>query len=216
MRPPLWQPAEALSRLEQTVLRRIRRAKLFVFLRLQRHTICDEAFQEELATLYADRPKGHPPVPPALLALATILQAYTGVGDAEAVEATVMDRRWRGRASKRRWTAIGTTRRHERGRWGRCSPPWRRWKRTWPRSPRVPLRRPHRRAWPWPSRWCSRTWRHGPLARWPCAAAWRPSGALAWRILTCATGARAAPSAWTGTSGTCCATWTAACFVPGA
>ena len=94
MRPPLWQPAEALSRLEQTVLRRIRRAKLFVFLRLQRHTICDEAFQEELATLYADRPKGHPPVPPALLALATILQAYTGVGDAEAVEATVMDRRW--------------------------------------------------------------------------------------------------------------------------
>src|SRR5436305_1377598 len=94
MRPPLWQPAEALSRLEQTVLRRIRRAKLFVFLRRHRHTICDEAFQEELATLYADRPKGHPPVPPALLTLATILQAYTGVGDAEAVEATVMDRRW--------------------------------------------------------------------------------------------------------------------------
>src|SRR5919205_3661902 len=94
MRPPLWQPAEALSRLEQTVLRRIRRAKLFVFLRLHRHVIFDVAFQEELATLYEDRPKGQPPVPPALLALATILQAYTRVGDAEAVEATVMDRRW--------------------------------------------------------------------------------------------------------------------------
>ena len=94
MRPPLWQPAEALSSLEHTVLRRIRRAKLFVFLRLHRHVIFDAAFQEELATLYAERPKGQPPVPPALLALVTILQAYTGVGDAEAVEATVMDRRW--------------------------------------------------------------------------------------------------------------------------
>ena len=94
MRPPLWQPAAALSSLEQAVLRRIRRAKLFVFLRLHRHTLFDAAFQEELATLYDDRPKGHPPVPPALLALVTILQAYTGAGDAEAVEAAVMDRRW--------------------------------------------------------------------------------------------------------------------------
>lgn len=78
MRPPLWQPTEALSSREQTVLRRIRRAKLFVFLRLHRHVILDAAFQEELATLYEERPKGHPPVPPALLALVTILQAYTG------------------------------------------------------------------------------------------------------------------------------------------
>jgi len=94
MRPALWHPAEALSPLEQSVLRRIRRAKLFVFLRLHRHLIFDAVFQEELATLYDDRPKGQPPVPPALLALVTLLQAYTGVGDAEAVEAAVMDRRW--------------------------------------------------------------------------------------------------------------------------
>jgi IS5 family transposase len=33
-------------------------------------------------------------VPPAQLALATILQAYTGVSDDEAIEAMVMDRRW--------------------------------------------------------------------------------------------------------------------------
>jgi transposase len=33
-------------------------------------------------------------VPPAQLALATILQAYTGVSDDEVIEATVMDRRW--------------------------------------------------------------------------------------------------------------------------
>jgi transposase len=31
---------------------------------------------------------------PALLALATILQAYTGVSDDEVIEAAVMDRRW--------------------------------------------------------------------------------------------------------------------------
>ena len=32
--------------------------------------------------------------PAAQLALATILQAYTGVSDDEAIEATTMDRRW--------------------------------------------------------------------------------------------------------------------------
>jgi transposase len=41
-----------------------------------------------------DSPKGQPPVPPAQLALATILQAYTGVSDDEVIEAAVMDRRW--------------------------------------------------------------------------------------------------------------------------
>ncbi len=94
MRPLPWQPPEDLSPTEQAILRRIRRAKLFVFLRTQRHQVFDTAFQEELATLYEERAKGHPPIPPALLALVTILQAYTGASDAEAVEAAVMDRRW--------------------------------------------------------------------------------------------------------------------------
>ena len=94
MRPALWQPSVALSVAEQQVVRRVRRAKLFVFLREQRHTIFDAPFQEELATMYADLARGHPPVSPALLGLATILQAYTGVSDEEAVEACVMDRRW--------------------------------------------------------------------------------------------------------------------------
>src|SRR6266536_4312628 len=35
-----------------------------------------------------------PPVAPAQLALATILQAYTGASDGEVIEACVMDRRW--------------------------------------------------------------------------------------------------------------------------
>jgi transposase len=94
MRPVLWQPPVDLSPAEAQIVRRVRRAKLFVFLRQQRHRIFDAAFQEELATMYAPAPQGHPPVSPARLALATILQAYTGASDAEAVEACVMDRRW--------------------------------------------------------------------------------------------------------------------------
>jgi transposase len=84
----------ALSAAEQAIAARIRRAKLFVFLRRQRAVIFSPAFQAELATLYTDSPVGQPPIPPAQLALATILQAYTGVSDDEAIEATVMDRRW--------------------------------------------------------------------------------------------------------------------------
>jgi len=75
-------------------MRRVKRAKLFVFLRENRHEIFDEDFQEELGTLYSDSRLGHPPVAPAKLALATILQAYTGASDEEAMEAMVMDRRW--------------------------------------------------------------------------------------------------------------------------
>jgi hypothetical protein len=62
------------------------------FLRLYRHEPFDEQFQAELA--YVDSPKGQPPVPPAQLALATILQAYTKVSDDEVIESAVMDRRW--------------------------------------------------------------------------------------------------------------------------
>ena len=38
--------------------------------------------------------EGHPPSAPAQLALATVLQAYTGVSDDEVIEALEMDRRW--------------------------------------------------------------------------------------------------------------------------
>ena len=94
MRPQPWRPSVEPSPAEAAVMRRVRRAKLFVFLRERRHEIFDEGFQEELGALYGDSRLGHPPVPPAKLALATILQAYTGASDEEAIEATVMDRRW--------------------------------------------------------------------------------------------------------------------------
>ena len=88
MRPALWQPPVECSPAEQKIVARIRRAKLFVFLRQYRHEIFDEAFQAELAQGYAASSKGQPPIPPAQLALATILQAYTGVSDDEVIEAT--------------------------------------------------------------------------------------------------------------------------------
>src|SRR5258708_4555877 len=94
MRPSPWHPPLEPSSFEQTIMTCIKRAKLFVFLRHHRHEIFDDSFQEELATLYAPSLRGHPPIPPAQLALATILQAYTGVSDDEVIEATLMDRRW--------------------------------------------------------------------------------------------------------------------------
>ncbi|OYD86685.1 hypothetical protein CDG77_33640 [Nostoc sp. 'Peltigera membranacea cyanobiont' 213] len=94
MRPEKWHPPIELSASEQSIVKRIKRAKLFTFLRQYRHKLFDEEFQVELSKLYADSAKGHPPVSPAQLALTTILQAYTGASDAEAIEALVMDRRW--------------------------------------------------------------------------------------------------------------------------
>ena len=94
VRPVVWRPPAEPSPAEQAVIKAVRRAKLFVFLRQHRHELFDEQFQAELAETYVDSPKGQPPVPPARLALATILQAYTKVSDDEVIEATVMDRRW--------------------------------------------------------------------------------------------------------------------------
>src|SRR6266566_8046323 len=94
MQPSLWQPPIDLSPSEQAIRKRIKRAKLFIFLREHRHELFDEAFQQELATLYQASSRGQPPIPPAQLARASIIQAYTGASDDEAIEATTMDRRW--------------------------------------------------------------------------------------------------------------------------
>lgn len=75
MHPPLWQPPVELSLKEQEIISRIRHAKLFIFLRQIRHQLFDEHFQSELAQIYTDTAKGNPPIPPAQIALATILQA---------------------------------------------------------------------------------------------------------------------------------------------
>jgi hypothetical protein len=94
MKPPTWQPPVETSAAEDKIIKRIKRAKLFLFLRRHRHQIFTSEFQVELAGIFKDSSQGQPPVPPAMLALALILQAYTGVSDDEVIEATVMDRRW--------------------------------------------------------------------------------------------------------------------------
>ena len=67
--------------------------KLLGFLRVHRRRLFDDAFQDELATMYRDTGAGKPPVPPALMAMATLVQAYLGISDAEMVELTVVDLR---------------------------------------------------------------------------------------------------------------------------
>jgi Transposase domain (DUF772) len=93
VRPGGWQPPVECSRPERKASKRIKRAKLFVWLREHRHELFDADFQAELAEMYRDAPVGQPPVPPAQLGLATILQAYTAASHDEVIEATVMDRR---------------------------------------------------------------------------------------------------------------------------
>lgn len=90
MQPSCWRPPMALSTQEEQMVARIRHAKLFVFLHQHRHELFDDAFQQELATLYRTSKRGHPPIAPAQLALAVMLQAYTGVSDDEVIEATLM------------------------------------------------------------------------------------------------------------------------------
>lgn len=87
-----WNPPVELTRREELIARRLGRVrKLFVFLRRHRHELLDEAFQAELAAMYRDTGAGLAPVPPALMALATLVQGYMGASDATMVELTVLD-----------------------------------------------------------------------------------------------------------------------------
>ncbi len=90
-----WLPRTDYSRREQMLRRRLTRTgKLFAFLRDCRRELFSDDFQAELESMYRDTGAGREPVPPALLAMAVLLQAYEGMSDAEAVEMTVVDLRW--------------------------------------------------------------------------------------------------------------------------
>jgi hypothetical protein len=92
---PRWTPSQTVSRQEQYLLSRLKRTrKLFAFLRLHRDELFDDSFQAELSTMYRPSGAGKAPCPPALLAMVCLLQGYLGVSDAEAVELTVVDKRW--------------------------------------------------------------------------------------------------------------------------
>ena len=90
-----WQFPIDMTDPEQTLCRKLGvRSRFFCFLRRVRHLLFDEQFQELLASMYEQRPSGNRPVPPALLAMTILLQAYTKASDAEAIECMKADRRW--------------------------------------------------------------------------------------------------------------------------
>ena len=115
VRPELWQPPVEPSALEQAVMARTKRAKLFVWLRQHRHELLDEGSRLSWPGCMGIGKWAGRRWRRGMLALVTILQAYTGASDAEAVEATVMDRRWqlvlacmtrpRRRSRRRPWAA---------------------------------------------------------------------------------------------------------------
>src|SRR4029453_2597324 len=93
--PIMWNPPIALTPEEPKIVARTRKArKFFVFLRERRHELLDPALQDTLAQAYSPEPGGKEPVEAGLLALAMLLQAYCNVSDREAVELTVLDKRW--------------------------------------------------------------------------------------------------------------------------
>jgi hypothetical protein len=91
---PHWNPLHDITRQEQFILKRLKSHKLYVFLRRHRAELFDEAFQTELDSMYRDTGAGKDPKPPAMLAMVTLLQAYSGVSDEQAVELSVVDLRW--------------------------------------------------------------------------------------------------------------------------
>ena len=89
-----WNPRREPTRQEEFLLRRLDRVrKLLGFLRMFRHLLFDDAFQAKLAAMYRDTGAGKPARPPALMAMACLVQGYLGVSDAEMVELTVVDLR---------------------------------------------------------------------------------------------------------------------------
>src|SRR5215510_6636476 len=90
----MWNPPIALTPEAQKIVARTRKTrKFFVFLRERRHEILDADFQHTLAQSYSPEPGGKAPVEAGMLALATLLQAYCHVGDRDAVELSVMEKR---------------------------------------------------------------------------------------------------------------------------
>jgi hypothetical protein len=90
-----WTPSSTITTQERFLLERLGRVrKLFGFLREHRALIFDDKLQDELAAMYRDTGAGRPPVAPALMAMAALLQGYVGASDAEVVELTIVDLRW--------------------------------------------------------------------------------------------------------------------------
>src|SRR4030088_1337733 len=89
-----WTPPAVPTRQEQFLLKRIDCVrKLLGLLRVQRHELFNDAFQEELASMYRTTGAGKNALPPAMMAMAMLVQGYLGISDAEMIELTVVDLR---------------------------------------------------------------------------------------------------------------------------
>jgi hypothetical protein len=87
-------PAVAPTRHEQFILKRLGRVrKLLGFLRRHWHELFDAAFQDELVAMYRTTGAGKEARPPAMMAMAMLVQGYLGISDAEMIELTVLDLR---------------------------------------------------------------------------------------------------------------------------
>ena len=90
-----WTPPVDLNSREAKICKRHETHRRFYrFLRLHRHELFDDDFQAKLAEAYSDQPRGTEPVAPALLAAATLLQAYEGTSDKDAAYQAEYDARW--------------------------------------------------------------------------------------------------------------------------
>jgi hypothetical protein len=89
-----WDPPIELSKTEKAIVKRCGKRRVYIFLRELRHRIFDEEMQGHLEAAYSPVERGKQRVPPAQLAMASLLQAALDVPDHEVVAATVMDRRW--------------------------------------------------------------------------------------------------------------------------
>lgn len=94
MKPTPWKPSVELSPREARLVKLLKLRTFYVFLRKRRHELFDDTFQAELEGMYTDVP-GNPPTSPALLAMVTLLQAYTKLSDHDAVLAAQTDLKWR-------------------------------------------------------------------------------------------------------------------------
>ena len=89
-----WDVPVEMGVRELKVAKRLNRVgRFYVFLREIRHELFDAAFERELEAAYK-KARGTAPLPPALLAMVTLLQAYDQVSDADAVVTVQMDKRW--------------------------------------------------------------------------------------------------------------------------
>ena len=90
-----WNPSVSLSAREARIRKRVgKKRKLFGFLCDYRHELFDDEFQAQLEAMYRDDGSGKEAVPPALLAMAVLLQGYSKASDSEAVELAACDSRW--------------------------------------------------------------------------------------------------------------------------